>query len=197
MQKKAILWIGILALMVFFVSSVLARVNYDTVEALIGDVNSLPLLRNFVVEKLGSPDSVETMVGFSNPAEIYIIEGSDELSHAYFVYHQGESGETTYAIGVILKEESGMNVENIINEAENAGMGGAIVFHRPGLAILDIFAGQTEKPLWILMEDREWQGKTVSSSTVISPESTLAYVEKVYGEETRKSLEKAIEERAQ
>jgi len=183
--------------MVFFVSSAFARANYEVVEALTGDVNAFPLLKSLVVEKLGPPDSVETMTGFPYPTEIYAVDGSDELSHVYFVYNLEESGEPTYAVGVVMKEEMGMNVANTLSEAEKAGMGSVVVLHGSTFAIFDLFAGMTKEPLWVIVEDREFQGETVFSSTLISPKNTLPYIEGTYGEEARKLLEKAMEGRTQ
>lgn len=191
MRKSAIILLGIGILCFCLTSMGLARTDYDTVGALIGDVRSLPLAKSLVLEKLGQPDSIETMVGFPSPVEVYVVEGSDELSHAYFAYVPGEAGDLTYAVGVVTKEASGMVFEDLVNDFADM-----VVLRGKSFAIFDTFAGQTEKPLWLIMEEREFQGKLRLLSTVISPENTIPYLEAVYGEETRKSLEKILEERA-
>lgn len=192
MRKSTIVLLGI-GIFCFCLTSIgLARTDYDTVGALIGDVKSLPLAKSLVLEKLGQPDSVETMVGFPSPVEVYVIEGSDELSHAYFVYVPGEAGgDFTYAVGIVATEESGMVFENLVNDFADM-----VVLRGKSFAIFDTFAGQTEKTLWLIMEEREFQGQSRLLSTVISPENTISYLEAVYGEEAKKSLEKLLEERA-
>ncbi len=191
MRKSAIVLLGI-GIFCFCLTSIgLARTDYDTVGALIGDVKSLPLAKSLVLEKLGQPDSVETMVGFPSPVEVYVIEGSDELSHAYFVYVPGEAGDLTYVVGVVAAEESGVVLEDMASDFEDI-----VILRGESFVIFDTFVGETEKPLWLIMEEREFQGKLRLLSTVISPENTIPYLEAVYGEETRKSLEKILKERA-
>lgn len=190
MRKSAIVLLGIGIFCFCLTSTGLARADYDTVEALIGDVRSLPLTKSLVLEKLGQPDSVETMVGFPSPVEVYVIEGSNEFSHAYFVYVPGEAGDLTYAVGIVPTEESGVVLEEVASDFKDA-----VILQGESFVIFT-FPEEMEKPLWFIMEKREFQGKPRILSTVISPENTISYLEAVYGEEARKSLEKILKERA-
>lgn len=186
MLKKVIVLLGVAAICLGLVAQAAGSVQYDVVEALIGYADTFPMSKDVVQKALGQPDQVEATPGFPAPMEIYVVEGSEELSHVYFVYGAGEDGNLTCAVGYA---ERGVDLDSIMawewTDEE------VLVLRGDTFAVRNF---SPEGPVWELLEERTFQGELLLFSTLMYPKDLIPYVGIVYGESFKKSLEKALQE---
>lgn len=183
--------------MIFFVLGIVfpvfASISYDLANSALGEMEAFPMRKGLIEEKLGKADFTEEIYGFPVPAEVYIIEGSEEVSHIYFIYGAGEKGEETFALGLVSKGvDLSTMLENILgmfSEEETP-----LVLQGEGFAVLESALVGLLGPLWALFEERMFQGEKSLFSTLIPPENLFSYFQVAYQDFAEPLLE-AIEER--
>jgi len=194
MRKCSVVLLLVVVLLLGLTLPGMASVEYSVAEAVIGDAGAFPVTKSFIEEKLGKPDFTEEVAGFPAPLEVYVVDGSDEISHIYLIYGTGEGADKSYAMGVVMK---GIDLPTMVGMIEGmAGEEGAkmVVLRGENFAILDLLGQDLPQTLWALFEERTFQGEKRLVSTLIPPENLVPYFATAYPD-FGEPLQNAIKER--
>ncbi|MGC8778471.1 MAG: hypothetical protein ACP5Q4_07305 [Candidatus Caldatribacteriaceae bacterium] len=192
MRKGSVVLLLVVAFLLGLTLPGVASVEYDVAEAVIGDAGAFPVAKSFIEEKLGKPDFTEEVAGFPGPLEVYVVNGSEEISHIYLIYGTGEGADKTYAMGVVMK---GIDLSTMVGMIEGMSEGTKrVVLRGENFAILDLLGQDLPQTLWALFEERTFQGEKRLTSTLIPPENLVSYFASAYPD-FGEPLQNAIKER--
>lgn len=171
-----------------------ASVQYDVADEVIGDAGVFPLERSFVEEKLGKPDFTESVTGFPQPLDYYLVEDSEEISHVCLAYGAGDDVQKTWAMSVVLKGVDLPTMKEIFRAQMGEDANQIIILESENFIVLDLVGRSLPRKLWVLFDERTIQGEKALVSTLIPPENLISYFAATYPDfET--PLREIVEER--
>lgn len=171
-----------------------ASVQYDVADEVIGDAGVFPLERSFVEERLGKADFTESVAGFPQPLDYYLVEDSEEISHVCLVYGTGDDAQKTWAMGVVMKGIDFPTMKEIFRAQMGEDADQVIILKSENFMVLDLVEPSLPQRLWVLFDERTIQGEKALVSTLIPPENLVSYFAAAYPDfET--PLREIVEER--
>jgi len=170
-----------------------ASVRFDVAESVFGDAEAFPMTRGFLEERLGRPDFTESVFGFPNPLEVYVVEDGEEISHIFLVYGNHEGVDTTYAIGVVMR---GIDLATMVGIIEGMSEEGSqkVILKGANFALFEVTGPDAPQVLWALFEERPFKGEPGLVSTLIPPGNLVSYLAAAYPD-FQEPLKKVMEER--
>ncbi|WP_369017675.1 hypothetical protein QBE54_07990 [Thermatribacter velox] len=157
-----------------------ASVSYDLANEVIGNPEAFPLERSFVEEKLGKADFVESVAGFPQLVDYYLVEDGEEISHICLAYGAGDDAQKTYAVGVVMRGIDLPTMKEIFRSQMGEDADQAVILESEDFLVLNLVGQSTPRVLWVLFDERTVQGEKALVSTLIPPENLISYFAGVY-----------------
>lgn len=157
-----------------------ASIQYDVADEVIGNASAFPLERGFVEEKLGKPDFTESVAGFPQPLDYYLVEDSEDISHVCLAYGAGDDAQKTWAMSVVLKGVDLPTMKEIFRSQMDENTDQPIILEGENFMIIDLVDPSLPQRLWVLFDERTIQGEKALVSTLIPPENLISYFAAVY-----------------